>query len=215
MPAIDLYFDFISPYAYLGFHRLQATDADVQVNLHPVLFAALLDHHGQLGPAEIPAKRDATALYTARYARLLGIPLVGPPSHPFNPLTALRLALPGVAGDDQARVVTALFNAIWGEGIDGGDPEALAAALDRAGLDGASLLARTRAPEVKEGLKRATEAAIARGIFGVPTFFVVGEGFFGNDALDHALLALEGRDPLSAEERSTILARPIGQARRR
>ena len=215
MSHIDFWFDFISPYAYFAWRRIgpMAASTGATLQIRPVLFAGLLDHHGQLGPAEIPSKREHTFKDIARYAALHQIPLAGPATHPFNPLTALRVALPEVSGPHQAKVVDALFGAGWGRGIDLGDPDAIAAALTAADLDGAALVARTRDPEVKAALLAQTKAAIDQGVFGVPTTIVDGEPFWGNDRLEYVELALAGRDPLPEGAAERLLAKPTGRVR--
>ena len=95
MKRITFYLDFISPYAYLAFEQLpQALQGlSYAVDYQPVLFAGLLKHHGQLGPAEMPGKRDWTYRQVLWLAHRHGIPLQLPAAHPFNPLPLLRLAL--------------------------------------------------------------------------------------------------------------------------
>lgn len=217
MPGpLSFYFDFISPYAYLAWPRVRglAVTHGVGLALEPVLFAALLDHHEQRGPAEIAPKREAMQRQILRMAATAGLPLVGPATHPFRPLTALRVALPEVAGDRAADVVEALFAAGWGEGADLGDDVAIESALKRAGLDGAALVGRTRAPDVKRALAEGTERAIAAGVFGVPTVLYEGELFWGNDQIDHLALVLEGRDPLDRAALARMRARPSSARRR-
>ena len=116
---VDFYFDDLSPYAYFAWLRIGAFCAqhDAELVIHPVLFAGLLEHWGQLGPAEIPPKRAWVYRDAFRYAALNGIPLVGPPVHPFNPLTALRMSLAVAAGADQPRVIDALFHAAWSDAV--------------------------------------------------------------------------------------------------
>lgn len=214
-PQLDFWFDFISPYAFFAALRIGplAAQHGAVVRYRPVLFAALLDHHGQLGPAEIPSKRTHTFKDVARYAAVHGIPLRGPAFHPFNPLTALRCALPEVAGADQRVVIDVLFRAGWSEGVDLGDPSVIVSVLTGAGLDGAALVDATRDPAVKASLVRETEAAVSRGVFGVPTTDVGGELFWGNDRLDYVAMRLAGRDPLPAGSAAELLARPSGSAR--
>jgi 2-hydroxychromene-2-carboxylate isomerase len=216
MPHIDFYFDFISPYAYFASRKIRAVAARYGASLtaHPVVFGALLGHHGQLGPAEIPAKRLFTFNDIVRIAAMDEVPLAGPAVHPFNPLTALRLTLAEVAGPDQWPVIDCLYTAGWGRGIDLGEPEALARALTEAGLDGPAMVAATREPAVKAALRQSTEAAIERGVFGVPTFVVGDALVWGADRLHHLELILEGRDPVSSGLAATMLARP-GRHRRR
>ena len=89
---VDWYFDFISPFAYLQFKHFHRLPDDLEVTLHPLLFAGLLNHWEHKGPAEIPAKRTQTYQFTHWHAEQLGVPFRTPPAHPFNPLPALRLA---------------------------------------------------------------------------------------------------------------------------
>jgi 2-hydroxychromene-2-carboxylate isomerase len=145
-----------------------------------------------------------------RYAALHGIPLRCPKFHPYNPLSSLRMSLAEVAGDDQPRVVEALFRAGWTDGIDLGSTDELVAALGEAGLDGRGILARSEAPSAKDALKRETTEAIGRGVFGVPTMLCGEELFWGNDRIDHLELHLDGKDPLDPHRGQVqeILARP-------
>lgn len=199
---VDFYFDYLSPYAYFAALRLPELCARHRAELvyRPVLFAGLLDHWGQLGPAEIPAKALYTFRDAARWAALEGWPFRAPRFHPFVPLTALRLSLPEVAGDDQARVIEALFRHGWGDGGDLGDAGALGAALEGAGLDAESLLERARGDAPKAALRAETDAAIARGVFGIPTVVACSELLWGYDRLPHLELILSGRDPLAGRD---------------
>lgn len=214
---VDFYFDYISGYAYFAWLRIQeiCDRRGVELDVHPVLFAGLLDRWGQLGPAEIPPKRAWAYKDAFRHARLHGIELSCPKYHPFNPLLALRLSLREVAGAEQRRVVSTLFRAGWGQGIDLGSPDELAGALDREGLDGRALIERASAPEAKEALRRDTERAVDRGVFGVPTTFVGDELFWGSDRMDYIELALDGRDPLDEARVREALARPRAADRRK
>src|SRR5690606_15009252 len=120
----------------------RAAERGDTVILSPVLFAGLLHHHGQLGPAEIQAKRRWLVRDTLRRAQRLAVDISYPATHPFRPLTALRLALPEVSGADQASVVEALFRHGWQRSGELGEDDALIAALTDAGLDGETLVAR-------------------------------------------------------------------------
>lgn len=214
---VEFFFDFLSPYSYFAWPRVRALCArrGVALDLRPVLFAALLDHAGQRGPAEIPAKRAWLLTDCVRLAALYGVPFTFPRHHPFNPLHALRLALPEVSGERQADVVDALWEAGWVNGMDLGATDDLAAALDARGLDGRTLLARASKPSAKDALRRATDDAIGRGVFGVPTFIVGDTLFWGNDRLEHVELALEGRDPLDRDRVRELLGRTASATRRR
>ena len=177
MHTADWYFDVISPFAYLQLVRFNQLPEDLNITCRPVLFAALLGHWGHKGPAEIEAKRLHTYRFSQWRADREGIPLRYPPVHPFNPLKALRLC---IAHASDAATVRAVFDHIWRDGI-GIDSEAGWQALaERLGVDDADAI--VSAPEVKDGLRQSTEEAIAAGVYGVPTFRVGDELFWGDDA---------------------------------
>ncbi len=181
MKQITFYLDFISPFAYLAFEQLPVALKGVSYSVvcRPVLFGAILKHHGQLGPAEIAPKRDWTYRHVLWLAHSLGVPLQMPLSHPFNPLGLLRLAVACDAdGTPNRYVCETLFRHVWCGGAEASDAARLQTATEQ--------LAPKRAPngdEVKAQLKANTDEAIARGVFGVPTFEVDGKFFWGVDAL--------------------------------
>jgi 2-hydroxychromene-2-carboxylate isomerase len=181
MKTIAFYFDFISPYAWLGFDALpQALQGISHRVVHkPILFAALLKHHGQLGPAEIPAKRDWTYRQVLWQARQQGTPLQLPAMHPFNPLGLLRLATACDADGQPSRFVCEqVFRHVWCSGLDAADPQRLAQLTAR--------LLPARDPsdaDVKQALQANTDEALAHGVFGVPSFRVDDKVFWGQDAL--------------------------------
>jgi 2-hydroxychromene-2-carboxylate isomerase len=205
MQEIPFYFDYLSPYAYFASRQIEALASrhDCRVSYRPVLFPALLDHWGQLGPAEILPKAVHTLRSCLRYARLRGIPLRSPRFHPFRSLRGLRATL-AVPPERRATAVHALFAHGWADGGDLGDASEIAAALSAAGLDGDALVAAAQSDTVKRELRDATDAAIARGVFGVPTFDVAGELFWGVDQLDYIELVLRGRDPLSGVDLAAL-----------
>jgi 2-hydroxychromene-2-carboxylate isomerase len=200
--TVDFYFDYLSPYAYLAWTCLpEVTDPrGVEIAPRPVLFAGLLNHWGQLGPAEIPPKNIHVFKDTHRFAALRGIPLRSPRYHPFRPLIALRVSLAVVARDRQKSVITALYKAGWVEGIDLGDRMEIRQALDDAGLNGEELIAAAEEPLAKDTLRAETDAAIDGGVFGIPTMIVDGELFWGLDQLQHLERYLDGKDPLGSVE---------------
>jgi 2-hydroxychromene-2-carboxylate isomerase len=184
MKAITFWFDPISPFAYLAFEHLpQALEGcSYAVEYRPLLFAGLLAHWGQKGPAEIEPKRMWTLRHVAWWAHVHGITIETPAVHPFNPLPLLRLA---TACGPNRRIVEAVMRHVWTGGGDAAEP-ARFAALTQA-------LAPARDPaaaEVKSELRAATDEAIARGVFGVPTFEVDGRLFWGVDALPMLRAAL-------------------------
>ncbi len=196
---IAFYFDFVSPYAFIAWTQIHAIAErnGRGVKPIPVLFAGLLDAHGTKGPAEIPAKRSYTFRDAYRKAHRAGLPaLRPPPSHPFNPLLALRASSVPLDMDVKRRLIDALYEATWvlGTGIE--TPEAVAAAATRAGLDGDALVRDAQTPEAKQRLRDATEDAVAKGVFGVPTVVADGEIFWGTDGLEHVEAFLRGEDPV-------------------
>jgi len=178
MRRVDWYFDVISPYAYLCLHRLGELPSAVEINYRPVLFAGLLSHWGQKGPAEIVPKRRYTYRATHWQAKLQEVPFRYPAAHPFNPLQHLRLA---IAAGCRPEAVRRIFDSVWTSGGDAADPAAVAALARELGIDAAKLAS----PEVKDALRRNTEEAAARGVFGVPTFAVDGELFWGSDSIGY------------------------------
>ena len=196
---VRFFFDFISPYAYIGWtqiHRVVEAHART-VEPVPVLFAGLLNAHGQKGPAEIPAKRAYLFKDASRKAHAFGLPpLEPPPTHPFNPLLALRLCVLPMIEGERRRLIDALYRATWAGGGGVESPERVRGILEGLGLDASAMLDAAAAPAAKAALKANTEAAIAAGVFGVPTALADGELFWGVDSLPHLDDFLAGRDPL-------------------
>ena len=207
-PIAHWYFDVVSPFAYLQWRRLRRDHPDVALAPKPLLFAAILNHVGQLGPAEIPQKRRHTYRIVLWQAREAGIQLVFPPSHPFNPLPALRLCL---AAPDRMQAIDAIFAHIWEHGRLADSVEALADVAASLGIDDTAAIARD---EVKRELLANGEEAMALGVFGVPTLRVRDELFWGNDATDLALAYARDPDALDAEMRR-VDAIPEAVQRRR
>jgi 2-hydroxychromene-2-carboxylate isomerase len=214
---IDFFFDYLSPYAYLGWLQLRslADTRGVELRPQPVALGGLLKHWGQLGPAEIPPKALFTFKDCVRRAQRLGCAFRAPAFHPFNPLTALRVSLPEVAGSGQLAVVDALWQASWGSGRDVGSPEVVRDVLNEVGLDGAALVERAGSPEIKEQLKACTTRAIELGVFGVPTMVAEGELFWGADQVPWIAARLEGKDPLDRVSLADIAPQGSGQHRKR
>jgi 2-hydroxychromene-2-carboxylate isomerase len=186
MHQIDFWFDPISPYAYLAFEQLPEAlvGHSYDVNYRPVLFAGLLGHWGQKGPAEIAPKRDWTYRDVLWQAQRAGLPMALPAQHPFNPLPLLRLAL---ACGPNRRVGEAVLRHVWRGGADAADAQRLQALTAE--------LAPQRDPQsdaVKAELKQATADAAAMGVFGVPTFAHAGRLYWGVSALPMLAAALAG-----------------------
>jgi len=205
---ISWVFDLISPYSYLGLQQLPLLPAGTQLELVPVLFAGLLNHHGQVGNAEIDSKRRFTYRFVVWRARKLGVPLKMPPAHPFNPLSALRLVI--AAGSD-LRSAGIAFDYVFGQGRDVTDPAVLADLARDLGV--ADVQAALNDPVVKQTLRNNTDWAIGRGVFGVPTFVIGDELFWGHDAFGMAVDYLRDPAGFNDPEMSRIDTLPVGVTR--
>jgi 2-hydroxychromene-2-carboxylate isomerase len=200
------YFDVISPFAALQWPKVKALAARRDVVLVPVLLAAVLAARGQKGPAEIPGKREFTYRHVLWQAREAGVPLEFPPAHPFNPVTALRLC---IAGGCTVAVVDAVFDWIWVQGRAGDNSDALQPLLQQLGI-GADAVADLA---VKNALRANTHAALAAGVFGVPTLQVGDALFWGNDAHAFALAVLDDPALLDDPQMRRIANLPIAASR--
>ena len=208
MPSADWYFDFVSPFSYLQCEQLPALEARLRIRYRPVLFAALLDANGHKGPAEIPSKRRFTYRFVVWQAGKLGIPLKFPAVHPFNPIPLLRLA---IAADCSPEAVRRIFRFVWRDGRIGDLPIEWAELTAQANLPDAST--RIASPEVKDALRRNTDEAIARGVFGVPTLAIGEELFWGVDATAMAADYVAAGCNFANPEIERVAALPVGAER--
>jgi len=209
MATADWYFDFVSPFAYLQSEQLGSLAPAITVRYKPVLFAGLLAANGQKGPAEIPAKRAFTYRFCIWQAKRLGIALKFPPEHPFNPLSLLRLA---IACDCTPVAVHRIFRFVWRDGRLPDLPIEWAELANELGVPDAET--RIATPEVKAELRRNTDEAIARGVFGVPTLAIGDAMFWGADATpmaaDYVAAGFRFTDP----EYARVAELPVGAERK-
>jgi 2-hydroxychromene-2-carboxylate isomerase len=205
----DWYFDFVSPYAYLQLMQFKRLPDSLEIRYRPILFAALLEHWGQIGPAEIPEKRRQTYRQCQWLADRAGIPLKFPSVHPFVPLRPLRLA---IALGTEPAIIGSIFEFIFAEGRDVQSDDEWKALAARLEVDDADALVSQA--EVKDALRENTEEAIARGVFGVPTFAVGGELFWGADLTGLLLDYLADPEIFSRGEMARIDGMPMGVRRR-
>ena len=206
MKQITFYLDFISPYAYLAFEKLPLAlqGLSYAADYRPILFAGLLKHHGQLGPAEIAPKRDWTYRQVLWQAHSHGVPMQMPAAHPFNPLPLLRLALAcGDSGLANRYVCETIFRHVWRGGADAADAQRLEALKQVLGPK-----RDIGGDDVKAELKANTDEAIARGLFGVPTYAVDDKLFWGFDALPMLRAYLEGDAWFAGDDWNAAAALP-------
>lgn len=211
-PVLDWYFDFISPFSYLQSERLDRFSAHAELRPRPILFAGLLTHWGNVGPAELVPKRAWTFEHCAWLAHRHQIALTAPAHHPFNPLPLLRACLVG-ADDGVARpeVVTRLFRFVWAQGHLPTDASAWSALVSELGIN----VTAPDAPEVKQALRANGERAIAAHVFGVPTSVIDGHTFWGFDATDMVEAFLRGDPFFEGAAYRSAAALPEGLQRQR
>jgi 2-hydroxychromene-2-carboxylate isomerase len=197
---VDFFYDFSCPYAYLAHTQIEAVceRAGAELVWRPMLLGGVFQ---AVGTVQVPfavmstAKARHNAFDMMRWADHFNVPLTMPPMHPNRTVLALRATL--AAEEAIPRASKALFAAYWVLGRDLSQPAVVREALDRAGLDGAALVARAEDPQIKAALRARTDEAVARGVFGAPAFVVTAPGvsgdlFWGQDRLDFVEKALGG-----------------------
>jgi 2-hydroxychromene-2-carboxylate isomerase len=187
--TLEFYYDFSCPYAFLGSTQVRALAerADAELVYRPFLLGGVFKEIGTSVEAHAPARMRVDGIDLMRWAEHWGVALETPPGHPNRTTAALRAAL---ASDDLPRATHALFSAYWQQRQDLSKLESLRQVLDGAGFDGAKLVARAQQDDMKAELRRRTDEALSRGVFGAPTFFVDGEMYWGQDRLDFVARAL-------------------------
>jgi 2-hydroxychromene-2-carboxylate isomerase len=195
MRTVDFYFDFGSPAAYLAWTQLPQIVLDMQaaLALKRILLGGIFQATGNRPPISVPLKGQYLFTDLYRFARRYGVPLVLNPHFPVNTLMLMRVTVGlQLRGDERlADYCTAMFKAIWVDGLNMGDVQVASQVLAQDGFDPAALLALCNETDVKEHLKTLTQQAVNRGVFGAPTFFVGEHMFWGQDRLDFVREALQ------------------------
>lgn len=204
MQNVSFFFDYLSPFSYFAFFRLKELDATVE--FVPTPLGPLLNHWGIKGPGEVPPKREFLLKQCLRRATREHIPFTTPKTHPFNSIYALRLSLKEVAGELQPKVIETLWFAGWQNRIDMGEPEELLSALRAAGLPAEELYEKSFSSEAKKALKANIARATGLGVFGVPSFVVDGELFWGEDSMNELKKFLRQEDNLDKAKFADLLA---------
>ena len=217
MTSIRFCFDFVSPYSWLALRQAESFAARhaVEWELAPVVYGVLLDRNGLVGPAETESKRDYTFHDVARCAASLGLDFVGPPAHPFLSLGALRTVCLFENEPHVLRLAIALADAAWARGADITRVEVLEDVAEACGLDPAGIRDGIASPKVKDRLREHTDRALAAGVFGVPSFLLGTEIFWGHDRLPLLAQRLEAGLPDTGPAARAMLARPRGVDRKR
>lgn len=192
--TVEFFFDFGSPTTYLAWTQLPAICANAGATLvyRPILLGGVFQATGNSSPVMVPAKGKYMLTDLARFAGRYGVPLNFNPHFPVNTLALMRGAVGLQQRHDEKfeAYVSAMFNAMWVESRNMGDPAVVGKALAKAGIDPQAVLALAADPAVKEALKASTDEAVRRGAFGAPTMFVGDQMFFGQDRLDFVREAL-------------------------
>ena len=195
MKTFEFWFDFGSPAAYLASTQIAGIESATGARAvwRPMLLGGVFQATGNHSPATIPAKGRYTFVDFDRFARRYGVPLRYNPHFPINTLLLMRGAV-GMQLRDPGRFpdyCAAMFRSIWVDALDMNDPAVVGRALQQAGFDAQALLALSQEPDVKAALKAATDEAVARGVFGAPTFFAGDQMFWGQDRIDFLKEALQ------------------------
>jgi 2-hydroxychromene-2-carboxylate isomerase len=205
MKQLTWYFDFISPFAYLQWHQLKQLPTHITLQPKPILFAGLLNHWRNVGPAEITPKRRFTYEHVTWRANNMGIAFKMPPAHPFNPLKALRLC---IAAGATPQSIELIFQMIWGDGKSLEDPKTLQDCASILNIDNAEQAIAQ--PTVKQMLIDHTSQAAKKDIFGVPSSRIAGRNFWGLDAFDMLLDYLNNPQWFDSESMTKLKDYPIG-----
>ncbi len=190
---LEFFFDVGSPASYLAWTQAPALcrRTGAKLRYRPMLLGGVFKATGNASPAAVPAKGRYSGMDMQRFARRYGVTLTMNPHFPVNTLMAMRLATAALDSEQRDTVLAALFEGLWLQERDLSDIDVLGETLTEAGLDPAHWAALAQDQTVKESLKATTEEAVARGVFGAPTFFVGEEMFFGQDRLDFVEEALQ------------------------
>jgi len=192
--TVEFYFDVGSPAAYLAWTQMPrlAAETGAVIDSKPMLLGGVFQATGNKSPMEVPAKGRYVMSDLQRFAQRYQVPFSQNPFFPINTLILMRMAT-GVQMQDTSRLaafVDSIYRAVWVEARNMNDPATVAEVLQAASFDAPAMMALAAEPQVKERLKAVTQDAVARGVFGAPTFFVNGQMYWGQDRLDFVKQAL-------------------------
>lgn len=190
---VEFFFDVGSPASYLAWTQLEsmAQRTNAKIIWRPMLLGAVFQATGNASPAAVPAKGAYMPKDLKRFSNIYEVPFNFNPFFPLNTMHLMRGATAYLEEPEFQTYLVAIFNALWSEQLNMESPEVVAEVLTKAGIDVTDFMARISETEVKERLKDTTEEAVARGVFGAPSFFVNGEMFFGQDRLSFVEIALK------------------------
>lgn len=210
MKTIEYYFDFLSPYSYLSWqwvreNKKKLFEKQVEFSFKPVILSSIIGHFETKGPAQIETKRNYLFKDCLRFSKLKKIPFRTPSRLPFNSLYALRSSLVENVGKKQFEIIDLFFKKGWSEGRDIGDPESLIGFLTEEGYPGAEILDKVNTKEMRKALKSNVQEALSKGVFGVPSFVIGKELFWGNDSIPYMESYLNSEDSLDLNKYEAFL----------
>ncbi|WP_198328176.1 2-hydroxychromene-2-carboxylate isomerase [Psychrobacter faecalis] len=190
---VEFFFDVGSPASYLAWTQLEgiAQRTNAKIIWRPMLLGAVFQATGNASPASVPAKGPYMLKDLQRFSNIYGVPFNFNPFFPLNTMHLMRGATAYLEEPEFQTYLAAIFNALWSEKLNMESPEVVAEVLTKAGIDVTDFMARISETEAKARLKATTEEAVARGVFGAPSFFVNDELFFGQDRLSFVEIALK------------------------
>ena len=190
--SVAFLYDFVSLPSYIAWKCLppMLEAAGAELVLQPVLVGGIFKATGNAGPLALPAKKDWYGRDLALWCQKRAVVVSPSPYLPFRSLPLMRGSFVAAERGETLRYVEAMFDAIFVQARNLGDLQVVAATLDAAGMDVDAYLQGIERSDIKQQLLDATQQAVDRGVFGVPTFFVNGQLFFGQDRLEFVLDAL-------------------------
>ncbi len=190
---VEFYFDVGSPSGYLAWSQLPAIahDTGAELEYKPVLLGGIFKATGNTSPAEVPAKGRYLSMDLARFARRYGIPLVYNSAFPINTIGLMRGAVAALKEGILESYLEVIYPAFWAKDVNLSDPKEVMRCLRDGDLDADNLMRRAQEDDVKTDLRSRSDAAVERGLFGIPTMFVNDEMFFGQDRLEFVRAALD------------------------
>ncbi len=195
MKSFEFWFDFGSSASYLAWTQLPALEAatGARAVYKPMLLGGVFQATGNQSPVSVPAKGNYIFEDFMRFAKRYGVAFQRNPHFPIMTLAFMRGAIALQARDDPRfmEYCRTVFTAIWADALNLNDPAIAAEVLRKGGFDPQELMARANDPATKDALKAATQDAVARGVFGAPTFFVGDQMFWGQDRMDFVKEALD------------------------
>ena len=195
MKQVEFYFDLGSPYSFVGFYKIQQIAEKYQAEIvwKPMLLGGVFKATGNNSPMAVPAKAQYSMIDLGRWSKLWNIPVQMNPHFPINTLNLMRLitAVQLYQPENLQKVLTALFDAMFGQPKNLNDMNELVAVAQSVNLSIETVQAWLVDDQVKAQLKQVTEEAIARGVFGAPTWFVGEQMYWGIDHLHFVEQELE------------------------